>query len=59
MRRERSQRGNRHRCDSVSSQVRAEYWDVTYAFRGVEHRLQMTTPPGSTITVNGLGEPRA
>jgi hypothetical protein len=31
---------------------------VTYEFRGVEHRVQMTAPPGQTIAVNGRGEPR-
>jgi hypothetical protein len=31
---------------------------VTYAFRGVEHRMQTTVPPGPTVTVNEQGEPR-
>ena len=35
------------------------YWDVTYQFRGQEHRVQMTSQPGRTITVNRQGEPRA
>jgi uncharacterized protein YcfJ len=35
-----------------------EYWDVTYNFRGLEHRVQMTAPPGRTIAVNGNGVPR-
>jgi uncharacterized protein YcfJ len=47
------------RCDSAPSQARPDYWDVTYSFRGQEYRMQMTSPPGSTITVNGQGEPRA
>lgn len=47
------------RCASTPSQDRPEYWDVTYDFRGQEHRIQMTSPPGSTVTVNGQGEPRA
>jgi len=46
------------RCRSVPSQSRPEYWDVTYNFRGQEHRIQMTAPPGSTVTVNEQGEPR-
>ena len=46
------------RCQSVPSQARPEYWDVTYNFRGQEHRIQMTAPPGSTVTVNEQGEPR-
>ena len=35
-----------------------QYYDVTYNFRGAEHRAQMTTPPGRTITVNQDGVPR-
>jgi hypothetical protein len=31
---------------------------VTYNFNGVEHRVQMSSPPGPTIGVNGDGEPR-
>lgn len=46
-------------CESVSNQSRPEYWDVTYIFRGQEHRMQVTTPPGSRVTVNREGEPRA
>lgn len=46
------------RCTTVPSQARAELWDVTYAFRGQEHRVQMTSPPGATIIVNRNGEPR-
>jgi uncharacterized protein YcfJ len=47
------------RCNNVSSRMRADYWDVIYSFRNEEHRVQMNQPPGPTITVNGLGEPRA
>ncbi len=47
------------RCENVPSQARADHWDVTYNFRGQEHRIQMTTPPGATVTVNEQGEPRA
>ncbi|MFN0186739.1 MAG: beta/gamma crystallin-related protein [Aquabacterium sp.] len=39
--------------------ARPTYWDVTYVFRGVEHRMQMTTPPGATVSVNERGEPRS
>ncbi len=35
-----------------------QYYDVTYEFRGVQHRVQMVAPPGRTITVNDNGEPR-
>ena len=47
------------RCENVSSQAAPDYWDVTYSFRGVEHRIQMSAPPGPTISVNERGEPRA
>jgi uncharacterized protein YcfJ len=47
------------RCDTVPSQARPDYWDVTYNFRDEEHRIQMTSPPGRTITVNRQGEPRS
>jgi uncharacterized protein YcfJ len=46
------------RCVSVPSQDRPDYWDVTYTFRGQEHRMQMSTPPGPTVNVNAQGEPR-
>lgn len=47
------------RCENVNGQARPQYWDVTYNFRGVDHRVQMTTPPGPSVTVNEQGEPRA
>jgi uncharacterized protein YcfJ len=47
------------RCESVPSHARPDHWDVTYTFRGQEHRMQMTAPPGPTVTVNERGEPRA
>ena len=47
------------RCTTEPSQAQPAYWDVTYNFRGQEHRVQMTAAPGPTITVNGQGEPRA
>lgn len=46
------------RCDSPVGQVRPDYWDVTYVFRGREFHVQMVTPPGPTLTVNSEGEPR-
>jgi uncharacterized protein YcfJ len=48
---------NVQRCRDVPS-ARAEYWDVDYNFRGRTYTVQMTTPPGRTILVNGKGEPR-
>ena len=50
---------NVQRCRNVPGQARPAYWDVTYNFRGQEYRVQMTTPPGPTVTVNAQGEPRA
>lgn len=46
------------RCTTDHSRSTPDYWDVTYNFRGIDHRVQMTEPPGRTITVNGDGEPR-
>jgi len=46
------------RCADEPNSARPAYWDVTYNFRGQEHRVQMTAPPGATITVNERGEPR-
>jgi uncharacterized protein YcfJ len=45
------------RCTSARDAA-PEYWDVSYNFRGVQHHVQMTSPPGSTILVNANGEPR-
>jgi uncharacterized protein YcfJ len=45
------------RCENVASTT-PEYWDVTYEFRGVNHRMQMTAQPGNTVAVNAKGEPR-
>ena len=45
------------RCETVAGQT-PQYWDVTYNYQGVEHRVQMNTQPGPTIAVNSRGEPR-
>ncbi|GJI87425.1 beta/gamma crystallin-related protein [Duganella hordei] len=46
------------RCENVENQ-KPQYWDVTYNYRGQEHRVQMTAPPGNSISVNSsTGEPR-
>jgi uncharacterized protein YcfJ len=45
------------RCQNVASTT-PQYWDVTYSFRGVDHRVQMTSQPGATIPVNRDGQPR-
>jgi uncharacterized protein YcfJ len=46
------------RCENVPSQAKPTHWDVTYNFRGQDHNIQTTAPPGNTITVNERGEPR-
>lgn len=46
------------RCAAVPGSAQPAYWDVTYVFRGQQHRAQLSAPPGPTITVNGRGEPR-
>ncbi len=46
------------RCARVERDARPAYWDVTYRFRGLVHRAQLSAPPGPTITVNLNGEPR-
>lgn len=46
------------RCREVRNEAPA-YWDVSYQFRGREHRVQLTQPPGETITVDRDGVPRA
>jgi len=45
------------RCENIT-RAEPEYWDVVYNFRGTDHRVQMTAPPGRTILVNARGEPR-
>ena len=47
------------RCSTAPSEAAPALWDVTYNFRGQEHRMQMANPPGPTVTVNRQGEPRA
>jgi len=47
------------KCATVANPDHVAYWDVMYRFRGQEHRVQMTAPPGPTIAVNAQGEPRA
>jgi uncharacterized protein YcfJ len=46
------------RCRDILSQARPEFWDVTYNFRGLDHHVQLTAPPGPSVTVNQRGEPR-
>ena len=47
------------RCENVPGGAQPAYWDVTYNFRGTDHRVQMASAPGDRITVNERGEPRA
>jgi uncharacterized protein YcfJ len=46
------------RCTTQASGTPA-FYEVGYNFRGTEHRVQMATPPGRTLTVNAQGEPRS
>src|SRR5688572_19731720 len=46
------------RCSRSQVSGPPQYRDVTYRFRGVDRYVQMTRPPGPTITVNREGEPR-
>jgi len=46
------------RCTTTPASAKPDYWDVTYSFRGQEHRVQMANEPGATVTVNKAGEPR-
>jgi uncharacterized protein YcfJ len=46
------------RCANVPTSGRVDHWDVTYEFRGRQHFMQTTAPPGPTVTVNERGEPR-
>ena len=54
-----SQTQDVRRCADVPTQARADYYDVTYNYKGVEHRMQTANPPGQTVSVNNRGEPRA
>jgi uncharacterized protein YcfJ len=46
------------RCDTNPAEATPSYWDVTYEFRGQQHRIQTARDPGRTVTVNRAGEPR-
>ena len=45
------------RCETVPTSSRPDYWDVTYDFRGVRHRVQLSGPPGPTLNVDENGNP--
>jgi len=45
-------------CENVQGQLQPDYWDVTYNFRGIEHHVQLSSPPGPTLTVDDNGDPR-
>lgn len=49
--------GEVRRCENLPDRT-PDYWEVSYVFRGIEHRIQMSAPPGPTIYVNRRGEPR-
>lgn len=46
------------RCATQPASTQPAFWDVSYNFRGQEHRVQMSVEPGDSITVNENGEPR-
>jgi len=46
------------RCENTPGGAQPAFWDVSYNFRGQEHRVQMAMDPGRSITVNERGEPR-
>jgi uncharacterized protein YcfJ len=54
-------RGEREvqRCAERPRDPNPTYWDVSYEFRGIRHRVQLNHAPGPSITVNRRGEPRA
>jgi uncharacterized protein YcfJ len=45
------------RCEQTPSGP-PDYWDVSYNFRGQQHHVQMSAPPGPTLVVNEEGIPR-
>lgn len=46
------------RCENTPGGAQPAFWDVSYNFRGQDHRVQMAMDPGDTVTVNERGEPR-
>lgn len=49
---------NVQKCAAVPGSATPAYWEVSYVFNGQPHRVQLSTAPGPTITVNRKGEPR-
>jgi uncharacterized protein YcfJ len=45
------------RCENTASTT-PQYWDVTYQYRGIDHRVQLAADPGEFIPVNQDGLPR-
>lgn len=45
-------------CSTDQVQGSPEYWDTTYAWKGVQHHVQTTAAPGTSVSVNEYGEPR-
>ncbi len=46
------------RCETAPNQAEPRFLDVGYTFLGQAYHVQMTTQPGSTVTVNAKDEPR-
>jgi hypothetical protein len=49
---------NGQRCSSAAAGA-PQYWDTVYDWHGVQHHMQTTAAPGTTVTVNAAGEPRS
>ena len=47
------------RCVDRPASNKPAFWDVSYSFRGQQHRVQMSAEPGPFLTVNRMGEPRS
>lgn len=49
---------NVERCSDDRTFEDPSFWDITYRFRGEDHRMQTSVAPGETVLVNEFGEPR-
>jgi len=56
---EQAQTRDVERCSTTPASTTPHHWEVTYNFRGEQHTIQTTVPPGPTVTVNRRGEPRS
>jgi hypothetical protein len=49
---------NAQRCSPSVAAGTPQYWDTVYDWHGVQHHVQTTAAPGTTVMVNANGEPR-